>query len=283
MRHLAHWSSLVLVGCLLVPATSAAEEPLPLPQLSSKARVEQRVGVTDFSVDYSSPAVKGRKVWGALVPYDKAWRAGANQSTTLKASRDFKLGTTPVKAGSYAVFMIPGEKQWTVILNSDVQAGGNHDANKDVARTTVVPATLAQPRERLTYIFSDSSDEQTNLDLEWESVRVRVPLAVDTRAHVNAAIETAIGTAWQPTFMSANYLFSTGDVKRAEALVAKSIQIKPTMRNEWLNAQILMKKGKKAQAKAAAQRALKLGEATRDQGFQQFWKGEITKTVATWK
>ena len=280
MRHLAHWSSLVLVGCLLVPATSAAQE-LPLPQLSSKARVEQRVGVTDFSVDYSSPAVKGRKVWGALVPYDKAWRAGANQSTTLKASRDFKLGTTPVKAGSYAVFMIPGEKQWTVILNSDVQAGGNHDANKDVARTTVVPATLAQPRERLTYIFSDSSDEQTNLDLEWESVRVRVPLAVDTRAHVNAAIESATATAWQPHFMSANYLFSTGDVKRAQALLAKSIQIKPTMRNQWLNAQILMKTGKKAQAKAAAQRALKLGQG--QPGFEQFWKGEITKTVATWK
>ena len=81
--------------------------------------------------------------------------------------------------------------------------------------------------------------------------------------------------------MSANYLFSTGDVKRAQPLVEKSIQIKPTLRNEWLQAQILMKTGTKAQAKAAANRALKLGQG--EPGFEQFWKGEITKTVAAWK
>jgi hypothetical protein len=271
---------LVLLGCLVAPATSAAEEPLPLPQLSSRAKVEQRVGVTDFSVEYSSPAVKGRKIWGALVPYDKAWRAGANQSTKLTASRDFKLGTTAMKAGSYAIFMIPGEKSWTVILNSDLEAGGNHDPKKDVAKVTVTPVRLAQPRERLTYIFSDSTDDSTGLDLEWESVRVRVPLSVDTKGHVNTAIDRALGDAWHPHFMSANYLFSIGDVKRAQSLVVKSIQIKPTFRNEWLLAQIHMKNGKKAQAKAAAQRALKLGSGP---GFEQFWKGEITKTVASWK
>lgn len=260
---------------------AAAQPALELPQLSPKARVDQRVGVTDFSVEYSSPAAKGRKIWGDLVPYDKAWRAGANQSTKLTASRDFKLGTTPVKAGSYSVFMIPGEKSWTVILNADLNAGANHDPKKDIARATVTPARLAEPRERLAYIFSETKDDQTALDLEWETVRVRVPLSVDTRAHVNAGIDTAVGDAWQPHFMSANYLFSTGDVKRAQPLVEKSIQIKPTFRNEWLNAQILMKNGKKAQAKAAAARALKLGQG--NQGFEQFWKGEITKTVATWK
>lgn len=281
MRHLAHSFTCVFLGCLFASATAAAQPALELPAPSPKAKVEQRVGVTDFSLEYSSPGVKGRKIWGGLVPYDKAWRAGANASTKLTASRDFKLGTTPMKAGSYSIFMIPGDKSWTVILNSDVNAGGNHDPKKDVARVTVTPAALAQPRERLTYLFTDSTDSATGLDLEWESVRVRVPLSVDTRGHVNAAIETSVAEAWRPHFMSANYLFGAGDDKRALPLVQKSIAIKPTFRNEWLLAQILMKTGKKPQAKAAANRALALGKG--DPIFEQFFKGEINKTVATWK
>ena len=281
MRHLARSFTFALLGCLLVPATIMAQPAFELPQPSPKARAEQRVGVTDFSIEYSSPGVKGRKIWGGLVPYDKAWRAGANQSTTLTASRDFKLGTTPMKAGSYSIFMIPGDKSWTVILNADTNAGGNHDPKKDVARVTVTPTQLAEPRERLTYIFTSSTDDQTGLDLEWEKVRVRVPLSVDTRAHVDAAINTAVAEAWRPHFMSANYLFSTGDVKRALPLVKKSIAIQPTFRNEWLHAQLLMKSGQTAQAKAAAGRALKLGQG--DRVFEQFFKGEINKTVATWK
>ncbi len=282
MSHLAHWSALLLAGFLVVqPAASHAEENLVLPQASSKAKVEQRVGITDFSIEYSSPAVKGRKIWGALVPYDKAWRAGANNSTKLTASHDFKLGTTVVKAGSYAIFMVPGETSWKVVLNSNTNAGGNHDPKTDVASVVVTAEKLAAPRERMTYIFSDSTDEQVGLDLEWELVRVRVPLAVDTKAIVNKAIETTLGETWRPHFMSASYFFQSGDVKRAAALVKQSLAIKPTLRNEWLNAQILMKNGNKPAAKAAANRALKLGPG--DPAFETFFKGEITKQVASWK
>lgn len=281
MSHLARLSTFVVIGLLAVPVTSHAEENLQLPQASPRAKVEQRVGITDFSLEYSSPAVKGRKIWGGLLPYDKAWRAGANASTKLTATHDFKLGGEQVKAGAYSIFMIPGEKSWTVVLNSDVNAGGDHDPKKDIARTTVTPEKLAGPRERLTYIFSDSTDDTTKLDLEWELVRVRVPLTVDTRTIVNKAIDATLDQTWRPHFMSANYLFQAGDVKRAQTLVQQSIAIKPTMRNEWLNAQLLMKSGKKAQAKAAATRALKLGAG--DPAFESFFKGEITKTMATWK
>jgi hypothetical protein len=279
MKYLAHWSSLIVLGCLAVPAS--AEENFELPQLSPKAKVEQRVGITDFSVEYSSPAVKGRKIWGGVVPMDKSWRAGANASTKLTATRDFKFGTTAVKAGSYIIFMIPGEKQWTAALNGDLEAGQNHDPKKDVATMKITPIALAPARERLAYIFSDTTDAGTALDLEWDAVRIRMPIAVDTMGHVNAAIDKTLAETWRPHFMSANYLFQAGDVKRATAFVVKSIQIKSTMRNEWLHAQILWKTGKKADAKAAAARAMKLGPG--DPGFEVFWKGEMTKTVATWK
>src|SRR5690606_23497489 len=130
----AHSFTFAVISCLAAVTPAAAQSGPDLPQLSPKAKVEQRVGITDFSVEYSSPGVKGRKVWGDLVPYGKAWRAGANQSTRLTVSRDFKFGTTRMKAGSYSIFMIPSERSWTVILNSDINAGANHDPKKDVAR-----------------------------------------------------------------------------------------------------------------------------------------------------
>ena len=272
----------LLISAMLVPALASAQPALELPALSPKARVEQRVGVTDLAVDYSSPAVKGRKIWGELVPYDKVWRAGANQATKLTASRDFKLGTTTVKAGTYAVFVIPGKTSWSVMLSSDVTAGqNNHDPKKDVAKVAVTPAPLPEARERLTFVFSNTADDRTALDLEWEKLRIRIPITVDTKAHVNVAIEGATKEAWRPHFASANYLSEAGDTDRAMTLVAKSIAIQSNWRNQWLHAQLLMKKGKKAEAKAAAARAQKLGAG--DTTYEQFFKDTITKTVAGWK
>src|SRR6266571_3687755 len=95
---------LVLVTAALLSRTAAAQAVIETPAPSPKARVEQRVGITDLSIDYSSPGVKGRKIWGEVVPYDKIWRAGANAPTKLTASRDFTFGGAAVKAGSYAVF-----------------------------------------------------------------------------------------------------------------------------------------------------------------------------------
>jgi hypothetical protein len=279
--------ALALAALLAIPitastASTASAQALDLPQLSPRARVEQRVGVTELSVDYSSPAIKGRKVWGVLVPYDKPWRAGANAATKLTASRDFSFGGTPLKAGSYSIFVIPARKQWTVLLNSDPAVSApERDAKKDVARFTVAPAALAAPRERLVYLFSDTQDGRTSLDLEWERIRIRVPITVDTKGHVTAAIEKAIGEAWRPHAGAASYYFNAGDLDRALALVDKSIAIASTWRNEWLRAQILGKKGKKADATAAANRALTLGKT--DPVFEQFVKSDVTKAMAGWK
>src|SRR5262245_66554293 len=98
-------------AAVLVAAAAAAPafaQGLEVPAPSSKAKVEQRVGITDFSVDYSSPAIRGRKIFGGLLPYDKLWRTGANASTKLTASRDFTFGGKPVPKGTYSVFSIPG-------------------------------------------------------------------------------------------------------------------------------------------------------------------------------
>lgn len=272
----------LITAALLAPSIAAAQAPLEIPQASQKARSEQRVGITDFAIDYSSPGVKGRKIWGELVPFDKVWRAGANASTKLTANRDFSLGGTLVKAGTYSVFITPGKASWTVVLNSDAGASqDSYDAKRDVAKLAVKPIALPAARERLLWLFSDAQEDKATLDLEWEKVRIRVPLTVDTKAQVAAQIERATGEAWVVHWMAANYAFESGDAARALPLVDKSIAIQPVFRNTWLRARVLWKQGQKAEARTAAARAQELGKGT--PGYENFYKAEVTKTLASWK
>lgn len=280
MRH----TRLVLALCCL-PALAissrASAQALELPQPSPHARVEQRVGLTDVALDYSSPGVKGRKIWGEVVPYDKVWRAGANQPTKLTVSRDFSFGGTPVPAGTYSVFITPGKTTWTVMLNKSLTATQDqHDAKDDVAKLAVKPAALPALRERLRYTFDDTQDDHTTLALEWERVRIPVAITVDTKAQVAASIDRAVGEVWRIDFNAASWLFDNGQVDRALELADKSIAIQPTWRAEWLRAQIQHKKGNKAEATASVGRAQELGKG--DPAFDNT-KPTMLKTIAGWK
>jgi hypothetical protein len=274
--------SSLLVLCSLFGAATAVAQPIELPALSLKAKVEQRVGVTDFSLEYSSPAVKKRKIWGDVVPYDKVWRGGANAATKLTVSRDFTFGGTTVKAGAYSVFLVPGKVSWTVHLNSDLSAGqNNHDAKKDVAKATVRPVALPAVRERLLYLFNNATDDGVSFELEWERVRIAVPITVDTKGHVAATITRIDADVWRPHFQAANYLHESGDHVKALALVEKSIALQSVWRNEWLRAQIFRKQNKKAEAHAGAKKAMTLG--AKDPIYEQFFKADIEKAVKEWK
>ena len=163
----------------LVTTAALAQAPGG-PKPSPAAMVKQTVGTTDITVEYSSPAVKKRKVFVELVPPGKLWRTGANASTKLTVSKDIQVGGKPVPAGAYSILTIPGPKSWTVIINKDTTIGGSMDKYKeadDVARITVAPKSIPS-RERLTFLFSDFTDTSANLDLEWEKVRVSIPITV---------------------------------------------------------------------------------------------------------
>lgn len=289
-RHLcfpASWRCLAVATfgmALALPASRACAQAAPeLPQLSPKAHVEQRVGLTDFAVDYSSPGVKGRKIWGGLVPFDELWRTGANAATTLKAGRDFTFGGVAVPAGTYAVFTIPGKKTWTVILNTNtkVAATRGYEGKDDVARVSLEPEG-APLRERLTFLFSNTTDDSTRLDLEWDKLRVSVPITVDTATQARANIDKALDDAWRPHFASARWLLDNGgDLTQALGYVDTSISIKSTWWNNWVKAQILAKQGHTAEAVAAAEQAQMLGKG--DQTFEGFFKDEVAKAISEWK
>jgi tetratricopeptide (TPR) repeat protein len=241
------------------------------------------VGLGDFSVDYSSPAVKGRSIWGGLVAYDKPWRTGANAATKLTSSQDFIFGGKKVPAGSYALYTVPGKASWSVVLNSSLEAWGNdgYDAKKDIARIAAKPEATDN-HERMTFAFDETTDDGTQLTLAWEKVRVRVPITVETKAQVKQNIDKSLADAWRPHFTSARYLLdNNGDLDQALGYIDQSIAIKPTWWNQWVRAQILSKKGKKPDAVASAEKATQLGKG--DRTFEGYFKADVTKAVAEWK
>lgn len=262
-----------------MPAAAAPD----LPAASPRAKVEQRVGITDFSIEYSSPAVRGRTIWGELVPWGEVWRAGADASTVLTASRDFRFGDALVPAGSYALLAIPSEKNWTLILSTQrgVTSTAGHDPTHDVARAKVEAKPMAEARERLTFLFSDATADSVSLDLEWEKLRVRVPLAVDTEAHVLAEIDRAVAQAWRPHFASARWLLDNdGDLDKALEYIEASIAIQATWWNHWVKAQIHAKRNEAALAHQSAVEAQRLGKGERI--YEGFYKETIAEAVAKW-
>lgn len=272
------------LSALALPITNQAQaQAAELPQPSPHARVEQRVGLSDLSVDYSSPGVKGRAIWGGLVAYDKPWRTGANSATKLSSSQEFVFGGKKIPAGTYSLYTVPGKTSWSVVLNSSLDAWGNegYDAKKDIARVSAKPEPTDN-RERLTFTFDDTSDEGTQLTLAWEKVRVRVPITIDTKTQVKQNIDKSLTDAWRPHFTAARYLLdNNGDLDQALGYIDQSIAIKATWWNNWVRAQILHKKGKGPDAIASADKALQLGKG--DRVFEGFFKADVTKAASEWK
>lgn len=263
-----------------VPAL--AQQALELPAPSPAAKVAQRVGVTDISLEYSSPSAKGRKIWGDLVPWDQVWRAGANSATKITFGKDVSFGGQAVKAGTYALVALPTQKGWTLILNTDLTmwAGAKpYDVKNDVVRAAAKPEVIPQ-RERLTYLFSETSDDGTRLDLEWEKLRISVVISVDTAAHAKANIEAAAKNAWRPLASAARYLSEMAkDQPGALALIDKSLMLEAAWLNTWIKAQILQRMGKVAEALVLAKAAFDLG--AKDPNF--YYKETIEKALKEWK
>ncbi|MDY7228002.1 DUF2911 domain-containing protein [Hyalangium rubrum] len=271
--------SLVAVLAALISLPASAQLQLPAP--SPAAKVTQTVGVTDITVDYSSPGVKGRKVYGDLVPWDKPWRAGANASTKITFSKDVTFGGKPVPAGTYVIVAFPGQKGWQVALNKELGLwqGKQYEASNDVVRVAATTAQIPN-RERLTYIFSNTTDNDTSLDLEWEKTRVSVQIKADTAAHAQANIKNALDNAWRPHISAASYVAENSkDLDLALKYADTSIAIDSNWYNNWIKAELLAKKGNYAEARKHAQVAWDLGQKAPN----FFFKDAVAKALADWK
>ncbi len=257
------------------------------PQASPSASVSQAVGVTDFTLKYSRPGIKGRVAFqdsSALAPLNQLWRTGANMATILESNTEFTFGERKVPAGKYALFTIPSGSAWTVILNKNFNQGGtaNYSQAEDVARITVAPVS-SDFTETFTLDFSDVTETSTMMNISWSSVTIPVKLEVSTEELTLTSLNKAVAEKPEDVAVlqsTANYMLSKGkDLNQALSLADKAIGIKETFSNIWLKAQILSKLGKVAEALPLAQKALALGSTSGDASFG-FLKGQIEKGIS---
>ena len=279
--NLKTWLGFLAASTVALSAMPAFAD-LELPSPSPAAKVMQHVGLTDITVEYSSPAVKGRKIWGDVVPFDKPWRTGANAATKITFSRDVTFGGLAVPAGTYAIVSFPGAKGWDIVLNKNLAMGDaarEYDAKQDFGRVKATTAAIPL-RERMTFVFAGTTDNDTSLDLEWEKLRVSVPIKVDTTAQALANIKKAVEGAWRPHANAARYMAETQkDLPAALSYIDASIAISSTWFNNWIKADILAKQGNYAEARKFAQIAWDLGE--KDSNF--FYKDQVAKALQDWK
>src|ERR687889_2303401 len=280
-----------VVFAMCSAASAFAQVRVPRP--SQKASVTQTVGVTDITIAYSRPGVKGRSIWGdppagatagtatlddararakdaVIVPYGHVWRAGANEATQFAVTDDVLINGQPLKAGTYSLHMLPGKDEWTIIFNSDAGQWGSftYDEKKDVLRVKAKPQTAAESQEWLQYTFDPVTETSARVNLRWE--KLTVPFTVEVKdvkglavEKLRAAVASAKPDDWQTPLQAANYVFLnnlTANNEEAMQWLEKSLKTKETFGNLYTKARVLGGMGKAAEAVATAEKALQIAQ-----------------------
>ncbi|UOQ76309.1 DUF2911 domain-containing protein [Hymenobacter sp. 5516J-16] len=239
-------ATLLVSGLLLA---SAAQAQISTPAASPKSTIQQRVGLTDITLVYSRPNLRGRAAFGNLVPFSKRWRTGANATTSIKFSDDVTVEGKKVPAGEYGIYTIPGKTEWIVVLNKSTKMGANVDGFKDdedVARFTIKPYKLASKVETFTMNFTDLTPATANLDMQWELTGAKFKIATDVETKVMAQIDEKVIKNASPSTgdmaaAAVYYLDNDKDLKQALAWMQKANATDPKFWNVLTEAKIRMK------------------------------------------
>lgn len=255
-----------------------------LPQPSPAASVMQRVGLTDVTVKYSRPGMKGRTVFGDLVPYGEMWRTGANQATSVTFSTDVMISGQTLKAGSYSLFTIPSETEWVIIFNKnlDLWGTGGYSKDMDALRVNVKPGTT-EAVERMEFWFQNLTDDGADLILAWSTTKVAIPIKVEVAKQSEANIQKSLGDASRAYRNAADFYSKKGDYDKALTYIDQSIAMGSGWYTLWVKAEILAAKGDKKAAKKQGEAAIAAGDAYYKSVEQPFtYKDGLMKTMATW-
>lgn len=252
---------------------------LRLPRISPGARVTQVIGLSDVTIQYHRPGVKGREIWGKLLPYGEVWRAGANEPTLFTFSDEVTIGGKKLPAGTYRFLAIPNKGDWTVIFNSEVKNWGTvYESKYDTLKFSVTPET-GPHEEWLTFDFADLTPSSARVVLTWEKVKLSFKIEFNTLGK----IQTSVGT-WQVLNGAARYAL-TEKVYTAEAMtwVERSIATDKNAFNLRTKAELLAAAGKYKEAAATGEEALAVGKA-KDPRYEASQQAkDLTKLVGEWK
>lgn len=245
------------------------------PQASPLSKVEQVVGLTNINIEYSRPGIKGRTVYGDLVPFGKNWRTGANANSIISFSDAVTIDGKELKAGKYALFTTPKADSWDVIFYSDTNNWGlpqEWDNSKVALTTTVKPETLSNLVETFTIEINNITNNDATLDIVWEKTRVSVPVTVPTQDLAMASIEKALaGPSMSDYYSAAQYYYqSNKDMNKALLWINNAVSMTPTGKDTpfWylrlkslIQAKLGDKKGAIETAKYSLEGAKKAGNA----------------------
>ncbi len=287
MRHIrtavSFLGALTLAAVLSVPANAQ----LKTPRSSPGATVKQTIGTTDLSVVYSRPGVKGRAIWGALVPYDKPWRTGANEATDFTTTDDITVEGKPLPAGTYAFLTIPGKDSWTVVFSKqkDMWGAFEYKESEDVLRATVTPVALSEPKEWMEIAIDPVTANTAELAIRWEKLKVPVKISVDVNGKVlkdaRAAIAAAKADDWRTAWGAANWAFdNNASPDEAQQWAAKALATNKNPRTLQLSARMAQKAGKQKEAVAQMTEAIALAKADKD--FSKELTAIYEKSLAEW-
>jgi len=250
-------------------ATLQAQIKTPAP--SPMAKMEQTVGMTEVSVEYSRPGMKGRSIFAAdgLVPFGEMWRTGANKNTMISFDKDVNFGGEDVKAGSYAIFTKPMANQWEVYLYTDTENWGTPrewDESKVAAKVMAKPMMMSEKMENFTILFDELTSDGAMMYMGWDNTMVAVPVKTGTDKEATASIETTLaGPTAGDYYSAATYYYETEkDLNKAYEWIKKANTMNGAEQKFWQmrrQALIEAKLGKKQEAIASARKSMELAQA----------------------
>lgn len=224
---------------------------LTLPQASPKETRSITIGFTTISFEYNSVGIKGREIWGGLVPYGEVWRTGANKNTLFTVTDDVLINGQQLKAGSYGMHTIPGEDEWVIIFSKFSEAWGSYfyDESEDALRIKVTPEDMESKYEWMKFSFSDYTDTSVDISLKWAHLKVpfKIEIPMETTfAHIENQFRTLPAFSWQGWVQGATYL-QNNDYKLDVALqwAARALQIDRSVQTLGLHSKLLVLNGKK--------------------------------------
>lgn len=258
-----------ICAAILIPAADAQQ--LRTPAASPTQTIKQDFGLSAVELSYSRPAIRGRKIFGELVPYDKVWRTGANSATTLTFGDEVMIGGTKIPAGKYGLLTIPGKDNWTMIITkqTDVTNPAAYKKEMDVVRVNARPVTVLDKVENFTIQFANVKSNSLDVELLWDNTAVSLPVSTDVESKIMAQIDEQMNKDNRPYYNAALYYMENGkDLNQALVWFDKAAQMNPNA--YWVHyqrANCLAKLGKKKEAKEAAMKSRDLAKAQNNEDY----------------
>jgi len=256
-----------IAACSFIFAGAQLKTPAPSPTQS----IKQDFGLASIELSYSRPGIKGRKIFGDVVPFGTVWRTGANSATTITFGDEVTIGGTKVPAGKYGLLTIPDKKSWTIIISkqTDVTSPSNYKPDMDVIRVTSDVNTTKAATETFTMQFANIKPTSCDLYMMWDKSAVVLPIATEIDSKIMANINEAMKADKPPYFQAAMYYMDNGkDLKQALTWFNKAAELQPDaywVQHQWANC--LAKLGQKSEAKTAALKSKELAAAAKNEDY----------------